>query len=129
MKTVIITSVSQFNGVWYATFKILFGFGSKMQELFGTNVTCIGKAYAILQASDSTKPKNFIKGSVYSNVEFVPLEKFEMEMQARYNADGELLGNIAKPTCSVGFTDETELIGTLSVEEIDSIPEKVEKSK
>ena len=127
MKTVIITSVSQFNGVWYATFKILFGFGSRMQELFGTNVTCIGKAYAILQASDATKPKNFIKGSVYSNVELVPLEKFEMEMQPLYNADSKLVGNIAKPTCSIDFTDETKLLATLTVEEIESIPEKAEK--
>ena len=126
MKTVIITSAGSFNGKFYATFKCLFGYGSKMSELFGTSVIQTGKASATL--CSGAKPNKLFKvGNVFSNVEFIPLEKFEMEMQPLYNADSELVGNIAKPTCSIGFTDETELIDTLSAEEIDSIPEKVEK--
>ena len=126
MKTVIITSAGSFNGKYYATFKCLFGFGSKMQELFGNSVIQTGKASATL--CNGTKPNKAWKvGNVYSNVEFVPLEKFEMEMQPLYNADSELVGNIAKPTCRMEFADDSELIDTLSEQEVAEIKE--DKSK
>ena len=126
MKTVIITSAGSFNGKFYATFKCLFGFGSKMQELFGNSVIQTGKASATL--CNGTKPNKLWKvGNVYSNVEFIPLEKFEMEMQPLYNADSELVGNIAKPTCRMEFTDESELLDTLSHQETKEIKEDTSK--
>ena len=126
MKHAIIISSGLFNGKYYATFKMLFGFGSKMEELFGKSSTQTGKATATL--CNGTKPNKAWKtGNVYSNVEFIPLEKYEMEYQPLYDRDRELVGNIAKPTCTMQFTDDTELVDTLSAQEVAEIKEDTSK--
>jgi len=117
MEKVIITSVSQMNGLYYATFKVINGFASKMQSLFGANVLSTGKAYATLSAE--TRPELWVKGNVFSHTTLEPLDTFEQEMQARYNNDGEVVGNIAKPTCKLVMGDEAELVGTLSSTDTD----------
>tara|TARA_B100001123_G_C15102457_1_gene944100 strand:+ start:145 stop:555 length:411 start_codon:yes stop_codon:yes gene_type:complete len=135
MKHAIIIRTAQFNSKYYAIFKQLHGFGSRMQELFGTSAICIGKATGCISAP--TKTELWKEGNVFSNVELVPLEKFEMEMQPLYNADNELVGNIAKPSCQVVVSDECKLVTNIPLESIEDIaevtddepPAAIEKSK
>mgnify|MGYP003152908037 CR=1 FL=1 len=128
----IITNVSKFNknGLWYVIWKEFFGDKEELTELFGCEDL---KQESIKYAKFKSKsePKNLKVGQVWSNVEFIPMEKWEMSAHLLYDDDGVPCGNLTKATCFIGFNKggKTTNTDTYSEDEVKEMMVEEEKKK